>query len=685
MLQPFGHSSTQASVLSSPICGFDAVYFGRISWDDRAARQNASNTEFIWRASASTGVNTQTFAGAMPGYGPPDGLCWDEVGCSNTEPIQDDPLLEDYNVPFYVDLATSTAQQWAPWHRADADGTMHLMWTMGSDFQYTNAAGWYKNLDKLIHWVNQNTSGHGVNLLYSNPGTYTSYKLAQRTTWDKKTDDFFPYADSPHSMWTGYLTSRSALKAYVRATSALHQAARQMQFLAARPADTGPSNGLYRLERAMGVTQHHDGVSGTSKQHVAYDYARRLAWGREDAAGANAAALRALAGAPGAAYATCDLANATICAPLEAGVTTVLTAWNSRGQALAVSNFRVPVALPAGVASYAVTNASGAALVAQLLPASPADTQLRTAYYGVPAGAALAWLVWQASLPAAGYATFTLTPRAAAPAATHASAPAPLAAANATITNGVVTLTLDAATGLVTSYASAAVGGGAPVALAQSWGFYNSSMGFNAPDDGVPGHLQASGAYIFRPNTPQQYLLPIDGAGAPAPAVLTGPVVSEVRSVVGSGWLTQVTRLWAGAAWAEIEYTVGPIPAGAKGTGKEVVTRFAAPALATAGAWATDSNCREMVPRKRASRSTWDYNASYEPVAGEYGAWRARAARSASARSAAALLLAPLSPTQCPSPPTSPPSLPPPPSSARQLPHHRPRHWRQRRRAQRHH
>ena len=26
----------------------------------------------------------------------------------------------------------------------------------------------------------------------------------------------------------------------------------------------------------MGVAQHHDAVSGTEKQHVAYDYAQRL-------------------------------------------------------------------------------------------------------------------------------------------------------------------------------------------------------------------------------------------------------------------------------------------------------------------------------------------------------------------------------------------------------------------------
>lgn len=31
----------------------------------------------------------------------------------------------------------------------------------------------------------------------------------------------------------------------------------------------------------MGVAQHHDAVSGTEKQHVAFDYAKRLAIGAQ--------------------------------------------------------------------------------------------------------------------------------------------------------------------------------------------------------------------------------------------------------------------------------------------------------------------------------------------------------------------------------------------------------------------
>jgi hypothetical protein len=50
--------------------------------------------------------------------------------------------------------------------------------------------------------------------------------------------------------------------------SSLHQAARQLQVLTGGVPSLGPENQLYALERAMALVQHHDGVSGTEKQHV---------------------------------------------------------------------------------------------------------------------------------------------------------------------------------------------------------------------------------------------------------------------------------------------------------------------------------------------------------------------------------------------------------------------------------
>jgi hypothetical protein len=56
----------------------------------------------IWRPSPSLGTAGQVFTGAFErnGYGPPGGFDWDAF--SSDAPIQDDPLLEDYNVPSRV-------------------------------------------------------------------------------------------------------------------------------------------------------------------------------------------------------------------------------------------------------------------------------------------------------------------------------------------------------------------------------------------------------------------------------------------------------------------------------------------------------------------------------------------------------------------------------------------------------
>lgn len=56
--------------------------------------------------------------------------------------------------------------------------------TMGSDFQYENANLWYKNLDKLIHYVNaQQANGIKVNVLYSTPSCYLQELHRTNLTW----------------------------------------------------------------------------------------------------------------------------------------------------------------------------------------------------------------------------------------------------------------------------------------------------------------------------------------------------------------------------------------------------------------------------------------------------------------------------------------------------------------------
>ena len=91
-IDPFGHSATQASLLSGAV-GFDALFFGRIDHQDHDYRIARKNLEFVWRPSPSLGAEGQVFSGAFQSgnYGPPGGFCWDYF-CQD-DPVQDDRRL----------------------------------------------------------------------------------------------------------------------------------------------------------------------------------------------------------------------------------------------------------------------------------------------------------------------------------------------------------------------------------------------------------------------------------------------------------------------------------------------------------------------------------------------------------------------------------------------------------------
>ena len=57
----------------------------------------------------------------------------------------------------------------------------HQMWACGADFQFQNADHWYRNLDKLIHYVNLNGS---VNAFYSTPARYTDEKKKWKGSYE---------------------------------------------------------------------------------------------------------------------------------------------------------------------------------------------------------------------------------------------------------------------------------------------------------------------------------------------------------------------------------------------------------------------------------------------------------------------------------------------------------------------
>ena len=424
--------------------------------------------------------------------------------------------------------------------------------------------------------------------------------------------------------------SRPALKGYVRASSSFFTSARQLQAVTGGAPDDGlsPSNPLYRLERALATAQHHDAVSGTERQHVAFDYAKLLAQGRADAELLVSAALAALTGfAPAGGYAFCELVNATICPALEAGRPTLLLVYNPKSRAAAASGpqpMRVSVGFPAGVASWAVFGPDGTTpITAQLLPISRRDNYLRGAYYGRSGGAGVQWLVFQAAaVPAQGYAAYFLVPSATtggAP-ATHASQLRRLSpGGDEILTNGLVSFTIAAATGAVSAYSNAISGASLP--LTQSIFYYRASAG-NGPNDGTGANAygQSATTYIMRPNTSEPF--PVGGSTPVDVELVSGPVVNEARQYTGAGdWSCAVLRLWANSTILEVESTIGAVDVDDT-WGKEVGMRWeagggfggAGPAVLY-----TDSNALEMQRRVLNVRPSWNSSAYlYEPVASNY-------------------------------------------------------------------
>lgn len=264
-IDPFGHSSTHAWM--SYEFGFDALYFGRIDYQDHDLRMDEKRMEIVWKGSSSQ-CDANLFTGMFTSgnYCSPSGMCFDRVLC-NDEPVVDDENLETYNLDSKMAMMVDAIE----YEIAHAIGN-NVMIKMGADFTFVAAASWYDSMDILIKRINERYPDK-YNMIYSTPEKYTEYRATENIQWTDKTDDFFPYSDCPHCFWTGYFTSRPTLKYLERRSSGFLQAMRQVSV---HDKSESTTNAALDLTAAVGLINHHDAITGTSKQHVADDYFKIL-------------------------------------------------------------------------------------------------------------------------------------------------------------------------------------------------------------------------------------------------------------------------------------------------------------------------------------------------------------------------------------------------------------------------
>lgn len=157
---------------------------------------------------------------------------------------------------------------------------------LGDDFRYDIDFEWnsqYENYKKLFEYMNSKPEWN----VHAQFGTLSDYfkKLdaAIAETGENLptlSGDFFTYADRDDHYWSGYFTSRPFYKQLDRVLQHYLRSA-EIAFSLANIEEEGMVEAkifekLVTARRALSLFQHHDGVTGTAKDHVVLDYGQKM-------------------------------------------------------------------------------------------------------------------------------------------------------------------------------------------------------------------------------------------------------------------------------------------------------------------------------------------------------------------------------------------------------------------------
>lgn len=580
-VDPFGHSREQASLFAR--MGFEFLFLGRIDYNDKSTRLAAKQMEMMWKVSDSL-KDLKLFTGILYNtYSPPSTFCFD-IMCG------DEPIVDDPNSPmFNIDRRSKQLVAYIL-EQAKHYATNNVILTMGEDFHYQYAHVWYKNLDKLMKYINKVYINSKIKLFYSTPSCYgRAVKDSLSAELPSKSDDFFPYSSDPHAYWTGYFTSRPTFKGLVRQTSNLLQACKQLQSITA-----GPSPALFEFQRSQAIAQHHDAVTGTAKQHVNNDYVQRLDKSVRrcyELLSDSYAGLLIMQN-DSLKQEHCLMLNVSQCQSTELNTSFVVTLYNP----LASRQPSHTVRLPVKDRPYIVKDHQGRLVTSQLIPLAESVLRLpgRTSE-------ATHELVFNAvDMPPLGLRSYHIHYEPGLKMRKKKMVVQLPATRDIVVSSKDSSLTFDRRTGLLKQFGDHLVG--------QELLYYRGMKGNNTRFE-----FRASGAYIFRPDGPT---VPV-GSVTRLVSFVDPEGLIEVHQYVAA-WATVIFRLHKDQPdFVELDWIIGPIPID-DGIGKEVVSRFTSPHITDSeGLFYTDSNGREVLERRIDFQPTYQFNVT-EPIAGNF-------------------------------------------------------------------
>lgn len=276
-IDSFGHSAANAHILSK--LNYENLVLGRLHYDYLNLLKNEKNTEFYWAPFSNKPILTHI----LPlHYG--FNLFQEDLGKIESE---FETNLDQICTDLFNNLKESLR------------GLRHnnIMFLYGDDFQFKDSTI-FSNIDKLIKLIKKKETqekikkildtNEKINFFYSTPEKYfNSMKNDLEKNGNKletfKNIDFYPLRTD--CFWTGFFTSRPYLKGYIRKASnifftiskyhSLNRLTNQNLYQDNDNNNNSLSN-LDSFRKVVGLTQHHDAITGTCRQYVSADYIRSL-------------------------------------------------------------------------------------------------------------------------------------------------------------------------------------------------------------------------------------------------------------------------------------------------------------------------------------------------------------------------------------------------------------------------
>ena len=166
---------------------------------------------------------------------------------------------------------------------------------LGDDFRYNKADEFdqqYRNYMQLMQYIN--THNYNAKVTFGTLSDYFNEVRTRMTKFNTLSGDFFVYSDifteGKPAYWSGYYSTRPFLKLLSRQLASKLRAAEILFTLTVNLARTSQAvlpfniltsqyDELVTARRNLGLFQHHDAITGTSKNLVMLDYQKKLLTG----------------------------------------------------------------------------------------------------------------------------------------------------------------------------------------------------------------------------------------------------------------------------------------------------------------------------------------------------------------------------------------------------------------------